>query len=438
MPSKKPHPSELEPIERASRSEIQALQLERLRWSLNHAYENVPHYRAKFDAAGVQPSDLKTLADLAKFPFTLKKDLRDTYPFGMFAVPREKVVRLHASSGTTGKPTVVGYTAKDIDTWATVMARSIRAAGGRAGDMVHVSYGYGLFTGGLGAHYGAEKLGCTVIPISGGMTERQVQVIQDFKPDIIMVTPSYMLAIAEEMERQGIDPKSSSLKIGIFGAEPWTPAMRDAIEAKTSLDAIDIYGLSEIIGPGVAQECIETKDGLTVWEDHFYPEIIDPQTGEVLPEGEKGELVFTSLTKEALPMVRYRTRDLTRLLPPTARSMRRIEKITGRSDDMLIIRGVNLFPTQVEDLILRQPELEPYYTLEVTRPGNLDELTVHVEMGSELANGSQESRHAAAKQLEHNIKAYIGVNGTVRLALPMGLERSIGKAKRIIDRRPQQ
>ncbi len=398
----------------------------------------MPHYRASFDQAGVKPSDLKTLADLAKFPFTLKKDLRDNYPFGMFAVPREKVVRLHASSGTTGKPTVVGYTAKDIDTWSTVMARSIRAAGGRAGDMVHVSYGYGLFTGGLGAHYGAEKLGCTVIPISGGMTERQVQVIQDFKPDIIMVTPSYMLAIAEEMERQGIDPKSSSLKIGIFGAEPWTPAMRDAIEAKTSLDAIDIYGLSEIIGPGVAQECIETKDGLTVWEDHFYPEIIDPQTGEVLPEGEKGELVFTSLTKEALPMIRYRTRDLTRLLPPTARSMRRIEKITGRSDDMLIIRGVNLFPTQIEDLILRQPELEPYYTLEVTRPGNLDELTVHVEMGSDLANGSQESRHAAAKQLEHNIKAYIGINATVRLALPMGLERSVGKAKRIIDRRPRQ
>ena len=438
MPSKKPQPSELEPIERASRPELQALQVERLRWSLNHAYQNVPHYRASFDQAGVKPSDLKTLADLAKFPFTLKKDLRDNYPFGMFAVPREKVVRLHASSGTTGKPTVVGYTAKDIDTWSTVMARSIRAAGGRAGDMVHVSYGYGLFTGGLGAHYGAEKLGCTVIPISGGMTERQVQVIQDFKPDIIMVTPSYMLAIAEEMERQGIDPKTSSLKIGIFGAEPWTPAMRDAIEAKTSLDAIDIYGLSEIIGPGVAQECIETKDGLTVWEDHFYPEIIDPQTGEVLPEGEKGELVFTSLTKEALPMIRYRTRDLTRLLPPTARSMRRIEKITGRSDDMLIIRGVNLFPTQIEDLILRQPELEPYYTLEVTRPGNLDELTVHVEMGSELANGSQESRHAAAKQLEHNIKAYIGINGTVRLALPMGLERSVGKAKRIIDRRPRQ
>jgi phenylacetate-CoA ligase len=438
MPSKKPHPSELEPIERAGRSELQALQLDRLRWSLNHAYDNVPHYRARFDAAGVKPSDLKTLADLAKFPFTLKKDLRDNYPFGMFAVPREKVVRVHASSGTTGKPTVVGYTAKDIDTWATVMARSIRAAGGRAGDMVHVSYGYGLFTGGLGAHYGAEKLGCTVIPISGGMTERQVQVIQDFRPDIIMVTPSYMLAIAEEMERQGVDPKKSSLKIGIFGAEPWTPAMRDAIEAKTSLDAIDIYGLSEIIGPGVAQECIETKDGLTVWEDHFYPEIIDPDTGEVLPEGEKGELVFTSLTKEALPMIRYRTRDLTRLLPPTARSMRRIEKITGRSDDMLIIRGVNLFPTQVEDLILKQPELEPYYTLEVTRPGNLDELTVHVEMGSDLANGSHEARHAAAQKLEHNIKAYIGISAEVALASPMGLERSIGKAKRIVDRRPKQ
>ncbi len=397
----------------------------------------MPHYRAKFDAAKVKPSDLNSLADLAKFPFTTKKDLRDNYPFGMFAVPREKVVRLHASSGTTGKPTVVGYTAKDIDTWATVMARSIRAAGGRAGDMVHVSYGYGLFTGGLGAHYGAEKLGCTVIPISGGMTERQVQIIADFKPDIIMVTPSYMLAIAEEMEKQGMDPKKSSLQIGIFGAEPWTPAMREAIEAKTSLDAIDIYGLSEIIGPGVAQECIETKDGLTVWEDHFYPEIINPDTGEVLPEGEKGELVFTSLTKEALPMVRYRTRDLTRLLPPTARSMRRIEKITGRSDDMLIIRGVNLFPTQVEELILKQPELEPYYTLEVTRPGNMDELTVHVEMGTELANGSQESRHAAARKLEHNVKAYIGISATVRLALPMGLERSVGKAKRIIDRRPK-
>jgi phenylacetate-CoA ligase len=346
-------------------------------------------------------------------------------------------VRLHASSGTTGKPTVVGYTAKDIDTWALLMARSIRAAGGRAGDIVHISYGYGLFTGGLGAHYGAERLGCTVIPVSGGMTERQAQIIADFKPDIIMVTPSYMLAIAEEMEKQGMDPKKTSLSIGIFGSEPWTPAMRTAIEAKTSLDAIDIYGLSEIIGPGVAQECIETKDGPTVWEDHFYPEIINPDTGEVLPEGEKGELVFTSLTKEALPMVRYRTRDLTRLLPPTARGMRRIEKITGRSDDMLIIRGVNLFPTQVEELILKQPELEPYYTLEVTRPGNLDELTVHVEMGSALANGSQEARHAAANKLEHNIKAYIGISVEVQLAPPMELERSTGKAKRIIDRRPK-
>jgi phenylacetate-CoA ligase len=437
MPVKKPDPADLEPIERASRAELLSLQLERMRWSLDHAYHNVAHYRTMFDAAKVKPTDLKSLADLAKFPFTTKKDLRDNYPFGMFAVPRRQVIRLHASSGTTGKPTVVGYTAKDIDTWATVMARSIRAAGGRAGDIVHVSYGYGLFTGGLGAHYGAEKLGCTVIPISGGMTERQVQIIVDFRPDIIMVTPSYMLAIAEEMERQGVDPKTSSLKIGIFGAEPWTPAMREAIEAKTALDAIDIYGLSEIIGPGVAQECIETKDGLTVWEDHFYPEIIDPETGAVLPEGEKGELVFTSLTKEALPMIRYRTRDLTRLLPPTARSMRRIEKITGRSDDMLIIRGVNLFPTQVEELILKQPELEPYYTLEVTRPGALDELTVHVEMGSALANGSQDSRHAAAQKLEHNIKAYIGISATVRLALPMGLERSVGKAKRIIDRRPK-
>jgi phenylacetate-CoA ligase len=368
-------PGDLEPIEHASQGELQALQFDRLRWSLAHAYDNVPHYRTKFDAARVRPADLKSLADLAKFPFTTKLDLRDNYPFGMFAVPQEQIVRIHASSGTTGKPTVVGYTTKDIDTWANVMARSIRAAGGRRGDIVHVAYGYGLFTGGLGAHYGAEKLGCTVIPVSGGMTERQVQLIVDFKPKIIMVTPSYMLAIAEEMRRQGVDPKSCSLKIGIFGAEPWTAAMRTAIETKTSLDAIDIYGLSEIIGPGVAQECIETKDGLTIWEDHFYPEIIDPESGEVLPEGEKGELVFTSLTKEALPMIRYRTRDLTRLLPPSvakhARSMRRMEKITGRSDDMLIIRGVNLFPTQIEELILKQPELEPHYTLEVTRPAHL-------------------------------------------------------------------
>jgi phenylacetate-CoA ligase len=437
MPVKRPAPEDLEPIERASRAELRALQLERLRWTVAHAYENVPHYRRKFDAAGVKPSDLNSLDDLAKFPFTTKADLRDNYPFGMFAVPREKVVRIHASSGTTGKPTVVGYTARDIDTWATVMARSIRAAGGRAGDIVHVAYGYGLFTGGLGAHYGAERLGCTVIPMSGGMTERQVQLINDFKPDIIMVTPSYMLAIAEEMERQGIDPKSTSLKVGIFGAEPWTPAMRQAIEAKVGMDAIDIYGLSEIIGPGVAQECIETKDGLTVWEDHFYPEIIDPETGQVLPEGEKGELVFTTLTKEALPMIRYRTRDLTRLLPPTARSMRRIEKITGRSDDMLIIRGVNVFPTQVEELILKQPELTPYYMLEVTRPQSLDELAVHVEMAPALAQGGQQAQQEAARKLEHNIKAYIGVTAAVRLAPPGGIERSIGKAKRILDRRPK-
>jgi phenylacetate-CoA ligase len=431
-------PGHLEPIEHASQGELQALQFDRLRWSLAHAYDNVPHYRTKFDVARVRPSDLKSLADLAKFPFTTKLDLRDNYPFGMFAVPQEQIVRIHASSGTTGKPTVVGYTTKDIDTWANVMARSIRAAGGRRGDIVHVAYGYGLFTGGLGAHYGAEKLGCTVIPVSGGMTERQVQLIVDFKPKIIMVTPSYMLAIAEEMHRQGVDPKSCSLKIGIFGAEPWTAAMRTAIETKTSLDAIDIYGLSEIIGPGVAQECIETKDGLTIWEDHFYPEIIDPESGEVLPEGEKGELVFTSLTKEALPMIRYRTRDLTRLLPPTARSMRRMEKITGRSDDMLIIRGVNLFPTQIEELILKQPELEPHYTLEVTRPAHLDELTVHVEMGSQLASGSQDARRAAAQKLEHAIKAYVGLSASAQLAMPMAIERSLGKAKRIVDRRSKE
>ena len=428
----------LEPIERASRSDLQALQLERLRWSLAHAYDNVSHYRSKFDSERVHPSSLKSLADLARFPFTTKQDLRDTYPFGMFAVPQEKIVRIHASSGTTGKPTVVGYTAKDIDTWASVMARSIRAAGGKRGDIIHVAYGYGLFTGGLGAHYGAEKLGCTVIPVSGGMTERQVQLIVDFKPKIIMVTPSYMLAIVEEMQKQGVDPKTCSLRIGIFGAEPWTAAMRATIEAKMSLDAIDIYGLSEIIGPGVAQECIETKDGLTVWEDHFYPEIIDPDSGEVVPEGEKGELVFTSLTKEALPMIRYRTRDLTRLLPPTARSMRRIEKITGRSDDMLIIRGVNLFPTQIEELILKQPELEPHYTLEVTRPVHLDELTVHVEMGSQLANGSQDARHAAAQKLEQAIKAYVGLSASARLASPLAIERSTGKAKRIVDRRAKE
>ena len=434
MPVRRPVADELEPIETASRDELVALQLKRLKWSLAHAYERVPHYRRKFDAAGVHPKDFRKLPDLAKFPLTTKGDLRETYPFGMFAVPRDKVVRIHASSGTTGKPTVVGYTAKDIDTWALVMARSIRAAGGRAGDIVHVAYGYGLFTGGLGAHYGAERLGATVIPMSGGMTERQVQLIADFKPHIIMVTPSYMLAIAEEMEKQGMDPRKSSLEIGIFGAEPWTPAMRTAIETKLDMDAIDIYGLSEIIGPGVAQECIETKDGLTIWEDHFYPEIIDPESGRVLPDGEKGELVFTSLTKEALPMIRYRTRDLTRLLPPTARSMRRMEKITGRSDDMLIIRGVNVFPTQVEELILKDKVLEPHYQLEITRPANLDEMTVVVERSA--VAGAADGDAAGAK-LSHLIKALIGVTAEVRVVPPGSVERSLGKAKRVVDKRPK-
>jgi len=434
MPVRKPAPGDLEPIETASREELEALQLKRLQWTLRHAYDHVPHYRAALEGAGFHPNDLKALSDLARLPFTTKKELRDHYPFGMFAVPREQVVRIHASSGTTGKPTVVGYTRSDIDVWATVMARSIRAAGGRAGDIVHVAYGYGLFTGGLGAHYGAEKLGCTVVPMSGGMTERQVQLIADFKPTIIMVTPSYMLAIAEEMERQGIDPRGCSLKIGIFGAEPWTPTMREAIEAKLDIDAIDIYGLSEVIGPGVAQECIETKDGLTVWEDHFYPEIVDPQTGKVLTDGEKGELVFTSLTKEALPIIRYRTRDLTRLLPPTARSMRRIEKITGRSDDMLIIRGVNLFPTQIEELILKHAALAPHYQLEVTRPKNLDELAVLVERapGAGGADGD-----AAGAKLAQLVKSLIGVTIEVRVVQSGGIERSIGKAKRVVDKRPK-
>ena len=435
MTAKVPRPDELEPIERASADELRALQLARLRWSLAHAYDNVPHYRKAFDARGVHPRDLVRLEDLAKFPFTVKTDLRDNYPFGMFAVPREKVSRVHASSGTTGKPTVVGYTRNDIDAWATVMARSIRAAGGRPGDIVHIAYGYGLFTGGLGAHYGAEKLGCTVIPMSGGQTEKQVQLIADFKPQVIMVTPSYMLAIAEEMERQGMDPRTCSLEIGIFGAEPWTPTMRQAIESKLSMDAIDIYGLSEVMGPGVAQECIETKDGLTVWEDHFYPEVIDPQTGEVLPEGERGELVFTSLTKEALPIVRYRTRDLTRLMPPTARSMRRIEKITGRSDDMMIIRGVNVFPTQIEELMLRDPQLAPHYQIEITRPGSLDEMTVIVER---VPGAGSVDGEAAGKRLAHLIKNLIGVTADVKVQAPGGIERSLGKAKRIVDKRPRQ
>jgi len=434
MAVRKPAPGDLEPIETASRDELQSLQLQRLQWSLAHAYDHVPHYRNAFDHAGVHPRDCRSLADLARFPFTVKSDLRDNYPFGMFAVPREQVVRIHASSGTTGKPTVVGYTRSDIDTWANVMARSIRAAGGRAGDIIHVSYGYGLFTGGLGAHYGAERLGATVIPMSGGQTEKQVQLIQDFKPNIIMVTPSYMLAIAEEMERQNIDPRKTSLEIGIFGAEPWTATMRDAIEAKVDMDAIDIYGLSEVMGPGVAQECIETKDGLTIWEDHFYPEIIDPETGRVSPDGEKGELVFTSLTKEALPIIRYRTRDLTRLLPATARSMRRMEKITGRSDDMIIIRGVNLFPTQVEELILKQEALAPHYQLEITRPKALDELTVLVERAPGAGGADGE---AAGVKLAHHIKSLIGVSAGVRVVQSGGIERSLGKAKRVVDKRPK-
>ena len=432
----------LDPIETASSDELQALQLTRMRASLRRAYDKVPHYRNKFDAHRVHPDDLKTLADLAKFPLTSKADLRDTYPFGLFAVPMDQVVRIHASSGTTGKPTVVGYTHNDISMWADVMARSIRAAGARPGDKLHVSYGYGLFTGGLGAHYGGERLGLTVIPFGGGQTERQVQLMQDFKPDIIMVTPSYMLAIADEMEKQGLDPRASSLRLGIFGAEPWTPQLRIEIECRAGLDAIDIYGLSEVIGPGVAQECIETKDGLTVWEDHFYPEIIHPDTGEVLPYDETngtgfGELVFTSLTKEALPMVRYRTRDLTRLLPGTARTMRRIQKITGRSDDMLIIRGVNLFPSQVEELILKQPKLAPHYQIEVTRPGKLDEITILVEPQQTLATLSDAGRAEEAATLAHAIKTFIGVSASVRVLPVASIERSLGKAKRVVDKRPK-
>jgi len=439
MPVKAPKPGDLEPIETASRDELQALQLERLKWSLRHAYENVAHYRHAFDAAGVHPEELKSLADLARFPFTSKADLRDNYPFGMFAVPREKVARLHASSGTTGKPTVVGYTLKDIDMWATVMARSIRASGGRAGDMVHVAYGYGLFTGGLGAHYGAEKLGCTVVPMSGGQTEKQIQVIQDFRPEVIMVTPSYMLTILDEMEQRGIDPKSTSLKIGIFGAEPWTPGMRTAMEARSGMDAVDIYGLSEVIGPGVANECIEAKDGPVIWEDHFYPEIVDPLTGEVLPDGAEGELVFTSLTKEAMPVIRYRTRDLTRLLPPTARSMRRMAKITGRSDDMLIIRGVNLFPTQIEELICGMPKLAPHYLLEVDKQGHMDTLTVKVEVNADAGVGRHpEQKEALAKELTQRIKGLIGVSVKVVVGEPFSIERvTIGKARRVIDHRPK-
>lgn len=424
----------LEPIEQASTDELRSLQLKRLQQTLQHAYANSPVYRAKFDAAGVHPSDCKSLADLAKFPFTTKSDLRDSYPFGMFAVPREQCARIHASSGTTGKPTVVGYTLKDIDTWSTVVARSIRAGGARPGDMVHVSYGYGLFTGGMGAHYGAEKLGLTVVPFGGGQTERQVQLMQDFKPHIIMVTPSYMLAIADEFERQGIDPQSSSLRIGIFGAEPWTNDMRAAIENRMGIDAVDIYGLSEVMGPGVASECIETKDGPTIWEDHFFPEIIDPETGEPVADGEMGELVFTSLTKEALPIIRYRTRDLTRLLPGTARSMRRMEKITGRSDDMMIIRGVNVFPSQIEELILKRAELAPHYQCVLTREGPMDDLKVLIETKPGVSPQSLEAR-AAAKQLQHEIKVFIGSSVAIELLAEGGVERSQGKAKRVVDLR---
>ncbi|MBX2801850.1 MAG: phenylacetate--CoA ligase [Myxococcales bacterium] len=420
----------LDPIEIASRDEIAAVQLERLRATLHNVYDNVPFYRRRFDEAGVHPSGLRHLDDLARFPFTHKDDLRANYPFGMFAVPRQQVARVHASSGTTGKPTVVGYTAADLEMWAEVVARSLRAAGARPGHVVHVAYGYGLFTGGLGVHYGAERLGCTVVPVSGGMTPRQVRLIQDFQPDVITVTPSYMLAILDEFRRRGIDPRSTSLKVGIFGAEPWTPGVRREIEEAFDMHAVDIYGLSEVIGPGVSNECVETKDGLHIWEDHFYPEVIDPQTGEVLPDGEMGELVFTSLTKEAMPIVRYRTRDLTRLLPGTARTMRRMEKVTGRSDDMLIIRGVNVFPSQIEELILAQPALAPHYVLEVDRPDRLDILTVRVEARTATAPSE------LGQQLARSLKDNVGITAQVVVEAPDALDRSTGKAVRVLDRRP--
>ena len=430
-----PDHATLDPIEIASRDEIAALQLDRMKRSLAHAYDHSPFYRQRFDEHGVHPDDLKTLADLAKFPFTVKSDLRDTYPFGMFAVPREKLVRIHASSGTTGKPTVVGYTAGDIDNWANLVARSIRASGGRPGDVVHVAYGYGLFTGGLGAHYGAERLGCTVVPISGGMTERQVTLIQDFKPRVIMVTPSYMLSILDEFRRRCIDPRDTSLAVGIFGAEPWTNAMRSEIEQAFDMHAVDIYGLSEVMGPGVANECVETKDGLHIWEDHFYPEIIDPDTGAVLPDGELGELVFTTLTKEGLPIIRYRTRDLTRLLPGTARSMRRMEKVTGRSDDMIILRGVNVFPTQIEEQILKCAGLAPHFQIELARRGRMDNMIVHVECLD--AGAGADMRQAMAAELAHHIKSVVGVSAAVDVADPGAVMRSEGKAKRVVDNRPK-
>ncbi|MEY4750332.1 MAG: hypothetical protein RIQ60_2546 [Pseudomonadota bacterium] len=435
MPVKRPEPGDLEAIETASRDELQALQLQRLKATLQHAYDKVPHYRAAFDSKGVHPSDLKALADLAKFPFTSKATLRDNYPFGLLAVPRQQVLRVHASSGTTGKPTVVAYTQKDIDTWADLAARSIRAAGGRPGDMVHVAYGYGLFTGGLGAHYGAERLGCTVVPMSGGQTEKQVQLITDFQPDIIMVTPSYMQVIVEEMRRQGLDPVKSSLKVGIFGAEPWTEAMRKDIETSAGIDAVDIYGLSEVMGPGVASECIESKDGPVIWEDHFYPEIIDPETGEVLPEGSEGELVFTTLTKEALPVIRYRTRDLTRLLPPTSRSMRRMGKIVGRSDDMLIIRGVNVFPTQLEEIVLAQGQLAGQYQIVVSRDGPLDQIELRCER---LPTATDFNRSEVSHWLQHRIKTMVGISAHIVIGEPDSIERTlVGKARRVIDQRPK-
>ncbi|MFF1776833.1 phenylacetate--CoA ligase PaaK [Streptomyces virginiae] len=419
--------------ERLGHDELAALQLTRLRATLHRAYEKVPFYRQAFDKAGVHPDDCRSLADLSLFPLTTKADLRDQYPFGMFAVPRSQVRRIHASSGTTGRPTVVGYTDKDLSTWADVVARSIRAAGGRPGQIIHIAYGYGLFTGGLGAHYGAERLGCTVVPASGGMTDRQVRLIEDFRPEVIMVTPSYMLTLLDEMERQGIDPRATSLRTGIFGAEPWTEEMRREIEERLDIDAVDIYGLSEVIGPGVAQEFAETKDGLHIWEDHFFPEVVDPLTGAVLPEGEPGELVFTSLTKEAMPIIRYRTRDLTRLLPGTARpAFRRMEKITGRSDDMIILRGVNVYPTQIEEVLLRTPGLAPHFQLRLTREGRMDALTVRVEARRET---DAERRQDAADAVVRAVKEGVGVSVQVEVVDPETLERSVGKIKRLIDLR---
>lgn len=430
-----PAKDSLDPIEIASIDEIRATQLKRMRWSLSHAYENVPMYRERFDAAGVHPDDLQDLGDLAKFPFTYKDDLRANYPFGLFAVPQGQIARIHASSGTTGKPTVVGYTRGDVEMWADMVARSMRASGTRPGDVVHVAYGYGLFTGGLGAHYGAEKLGCTVVPVSGGMTERQVTLIQDFKPKTIMVTPSYMLNILEQFAKAGIDPRETSLEVGIFGAEPWTNAMRLEVEAAFDMHAVDIYGLSEVLGPGVANECVETKDGLHIWEDHFYPEVIDPETGEVLPDGDMGELVFTTLTKEGLPMIRYRTRDLTRLMPGTARSMRRMEKITGRSDDMIILRGVNVFPSQIEEQVLAIPELGPYFQIELTRDNRMDAMVVLTEAAPEAAG--DDAVAASTQILTKKIKDVVGVSTRVIVGAPGSVERSQGKARRVIDKRPK-